>query len=118
MKAEVFFADLEGGVPTTTMMAVVDLGGDHGIEDALEYVYRVTQNIQGSWSKGEFFENGERNPDFNEAIDVIEPLVKDFWGDVLGHRSMMVGDWIHLIAANGGNIGWWRVAPIGFKEEI
>ena len=52
--------------------------------DALEYAYRWTQNVHGSWSK----KVGE---DSNDAVLVEEPL-KVIKGTVFGHRSSMVQD--------------------------
>jgi len=58
----------------------------HPHEDALEYAFARTQNIFGSWSKPEYFPNGERNEDYSPNVTPA-PLERD-----LGHRSSMVGD--------------------------
>jgi len=58
----------------------------HPIEDALEYAFARTQNIFGSWSKPEYFPNGERNEDYSPNVTPA-PLESD-----LGHRASMVGD--------------------------
>lgn len=55
--------------------------------DALEYAFARTQNIFGSWSRGEFFGDGERNEDWSPYVTPA-PLGEDGYG----HRSSMVGD--------------------------
>lgn len=67
--------------------------GDMNTNDALNYAFRATQNINGSWSQGEFFDDGERNYDFDENITVMKelPVIK---GKTYGLRSTMYGDQI------------------------
>ncbi len=79
----------------------------HPHNDALEYAFARTQNIWGSWSKGEFFENGERNQDYS-AMVCAAPLV-----DGLGHRSSMVGDTFTINEADAIYI--FAVDTFGFK---
>ena len=65
------------------------------IENALEFAYRRTQNIMGSWSMGsripdgfgDFIDNG----DFSTAVDVMTPL-RMYNGRAMGHRSSMPND--------------------------
>ena len=64
--------------------------------DVLEYSYRWTQNIEGSWS----LKIGE------DANPLVEPVGLGEWG----HRSTMIGDRI----ATGGRV--WEVASMGFCE--
>jgi hypothetical protein len=47
----------------------------------------MTQNIWGSWSKDEFFENGNHNEDWSPNVTPA-PLGPNG----RGHRSSMVGD--------------------------
>lgn len=54
------------------------------VDDALEYAFRWTQNIDGSWSMGD-------SADRNDRVQVIAPLPVHF-GREIGHRSTMVGD--------------------------
>ena len=87
--------------------------GDWTGDKALDYVYRATQNIEGSWSKGEKIEwDGEvyDNPDYDENITLIAPLKVAEDGKVYGHRSTSMGDQIIL----GGKT--YEVAAFGFKE--
>ncbi len=65
------------------------------VEHSLEYAYRWTNNIDGSWSKGETIElNGAiyENPDYNVNVEVVKPLSVDKDGNEWGHRSSMMGD--------------------------
>lgn len=60
------------------------------IEAALEYAYRYTNNLDGSWSMGEVIQIdrcGVDNPDFNPNVTVVKPLEGNY-----GHRSTSVGD--------------------------
>lgn len=91
-------------------VAFVEVGERTGNE-ALEYAYRWTNNVAGSWSiKEEYFENGERNGDLNDAVTVMAPLHKDENGKEWGHRSTSVGDQLLL-----GNRKF-KVASFGFEE--
>jgi hypothetical protein len=77
-------------------VAVVDapkhqMGFNTAEIDACEYAFARTQNIFGSWSMGPTFEDGERNEDFSENVEVVMPLVT-VAGRKYGHRSSMVGD--------------------------
>jgi hypothetical protein len=76
---------------------------------ALEYAWRRTNNIDGSWSQGEFFEDGEYNHDYSPDVTVEAPLPVHN-GRTYGLRSSMVGD-IFIIGSRK-----FRVAAAGFKE--
>ena len=90
MHVNVFHKERDGGL---THVATVyppkhELGhNQHPHMDALEYAFARTQNVFGSWSKGEFFENGNHNEDYSPHVSPA-PL----GADGLGHRSSMVGD--------------------------
>jgi hypothetical protein len=74
----------------------------------LEYAYRWTNNVEGSWSiKTLDIQNGDYNP----AVTVIAPLYVDKNGKAWGHRSTSVNDEFEL----NGKI--YRVAPCGFEEK-
>ena len=60
--------------------------------DSLETAYRLTQNIDGSWSQGMLFDDGEINNDYNSSIKVIQPLRIDAQGRKWGHRSTSIFD--------------------------
>ena len=80
---------------TPRTVAFVEVGERTGT-DALEYAYRRTQNIEGTWSKGPVieWEGAEHdNGDYSEDITVMAPLhVSE--GVEYGHRSTSVGDHI------------------------
>ncbi len=81
---------------------------------ALEYAYKRTNNIEGSWSKDETFEfKGEIyvNPDYSSDVKVLAPLpVKD--GVEYGLRSTSVGDQMLY-----GTVKY-KVSPVGFKAIV
>lgn len=82
------------------------------VEEALEYAYRKTNNIMGSWSKGPEIEHkGElhTNPDYSEDVTVMASLeVVD--GVEYGLRSTSMGDQM-LIGTTK-----YVVDAVGFKE--
>jgi len=94
------------------VVAFVEAGERTGTE-ALEYAYRVTQNIEGSWSKGPTFEwEGEThtNPDFNPDITVMVPLTLTPEGKEYGLRSTSMGDQMLL------GTDKYEVAAFGFDK--
>ena len=108
MKVTVIHKAFEEVAYTAAEVDVADMQGT----EALEYAYRVTQNIDGSWSKGPAIEwEGEihNNPDYNPNITVIQPLHEKN-GNTLGLRSTSVGDEMIM---NGKT---YRVASFGFTK--
>ena len=72
------------------------------VQEALEYAFRWTNNIHGSWSIPE-------NPDYNDRVTVHAPLpVHD--GRTFGLRSSMVGDTFIVDDTT------YAVAIFGFQE--
>jgi hypothetical protein len=71
-------------------------------EDALEYAYQATQNIEGSWSR-------PGNPDYREYVTVRAPL-PFYDGRTMGLRSSMMGDRLVLDGTT------YEVASFGFKQ--
>ena len=109
MKITVIHKAFEEVAYTAAEVDVADMQGT----EALEYAYRVTQNIEGSWSKGPAIEwEGEihNNPDFNPNIRVIQPLTITPEGKEYGLRSTSVGDEMIM----DGQV--FRVASFGFKS--
>ena len=85
-------------------VATVDAFGRGGTEEVLDYAFRWTQNLEGSWS------TKDGNPDNNTDVTVIAPLpVHD--GRTMGHRSSMVGDIFILDGVR------YRVDSFGFEPE-
>ena len=96
---------------TPRTVAFVEVGDRTGV-DALEYAYRRTQNIEGSWSKGPVIEwEGEEhdNGDYSEDITVMAPLHKKD-GKEYGLRSTSMGD--HILF---GTVKY-KVDSFGFSE--
>ena len=121
MKVDVFHADFDDTGPTGTFTKVAVVAADPVSaspvtteSEALDYAYRWTNNLEGSWSKkvvwlydssNKMFENG----DFNVDVEVVAPLPK-VNGKVFGHRSSMMGD---KFVVNGKEFA---VAMVGFDE--
>lgn len=77
-----------GNVDGFRDVAVVDASRCDTVEEALEYAYRYTNNVMGSWSiKEEYFDNGEQNGDYNADVTVLYTRP-----DSMGQRSSMMGD--------------------------
>lgn len=98
---------------TPRVVAFVEVGDRTG-DEALEYAFRRTNNICGSWSREAEFEfNGETivNEDFSSDVTVMAELpVSKRTGEVMGLRSTSMGDFMLL-----GNTKY-KVDMIGFKE--
>lgn len=108
MQVAVIHTAFEEAPQTVAFVEVGDRTGD----DALEYAYRRTNNIGGSWSKGETIEwQGEihENPDYSEDVTVMAPLPIHN-GEEYGLRSTSVGDMMLLGTTK------YRVAGFGFEE--
>ena len=95
---------------TPRTVAFVEVGERTGNE-ALEYAYRWTNNVEGSWSLGvREFEDGESNGDFNPAVTVVGPMHVDENGKTWGLRSTSVGD--HMLMGTEKYV----VASFGFDK--
>ena len=62
----------------------------------LEEAFRLTQNIDGSWSRGPLFETGEENYDYDNRVELLVPLIQDDNGKLFGLRSTMMFDEMEL----------------------
>ena len=93
-----------GDTPHT--VAFVDADPSMSLSEKLEYAYRWTNNVMGSWSiKKEFFDDGEPNGDFNPNVKVMAPLHEGG----MGLRSTSVGD--QMLIGNKKYV----VARMGFE---
>ena len=93
-------------------VAFVEVGDREG-DTALEYAFRWTNNVMGSWSiKKETLTAGYPNGDYNDDVTVLAPLFVDENGKEWGHRSTSVGDYMLL-----GNTKY-KVANFGFEEVV
>jgi len=93
-------------------VALVDVPEFPSVIETLEYCYRWTNNLAGSWSKGEILtgDNGEtvNNGDYNKNVTVMADLpVYD--GVTYGLRSTSVND--QMVIGNQKYV----VAGCGFK---
>ena len=97
------------GDPSAPLVHVASVSVvDHlSVEAALEYAYRWTNNIDGSWSRRDLAPNN----DFNPAVTVIAPLPVTDDGKTLGLRSSSMGD---RFVVDGKN---YRCAMFGFEPE-
>jgi len=69
-----------------TATHVATVSAPHAVvTEALEFAYRYTNNIDGSWSM-------KIGSDANDAVEVVAPLYTDADGKQWGHRSTSVGD--------------------------
>lgn len=91
-------------------VALVDASRFDNVSDALEYAYRYTNNVMGSWSikkkelplrDGGMMENG----DYNEDVTVLYER-----GDGMGQRSTMMRD---RMVVDGET---YTVAMMGFEK--
>jgi hypothetical protein len=91
-----------------TPQVVAEVEAPHAVvEEALEYAYRWTNNVMGSWSrKEEVFEDGSANGDLNANVTVKAPLHEGG----MGLRSTSVGDMMHVDGRS------FEVAGLGFTE--
>ena len=84
-----------------TRVAVVEAPmGD--VMEALEYAYRWTNNVMGSWSRTDIEDNGDYNPDVTVMASLGE--------GGMGLRSTSMGDQMLI-----GNKKY-KVAAFGFEE--
>jgi hypothetical protein len=99
---------------TPRTVALVEVGNIDviGINEALEYAYMRTQNLRGSWSRGEkYVWNGEvcENGDYSKDVTVMVDLPERN-GEKMGLRSTSMGDQMLV-----GNTKY-KVAMFGFEE--
>ncbi len=91
-------------------VALVEVDDNMSVEEQLEYAYRWTNNVMGSWSiQTKSLSSGE-NGDYNENVTVIAPLPVDDRGQEWGLRSTSMGDQMLV-----GNTKY-EVAMCGFEK--
>ena len=91
-------------------VALVEVDDNMSVEEQLEYAYRWTNNVMGSWSiQTKSLSSGE-NGDYNENVTVIAPLPVDDRGQEWGLRSTSMGDQMLI-----GNTKY-EVAMCGFEK--
>jgi len=82
-------------------VAFVDVDESLSLIDKLEYAYRWTNNVMGSWSRTDLEDNGDYNP----AVTRVAPLHEDG----MGLRSTSMGD--QILVGNKKYV----VAMMGFE---
>ena len=89
-------------------VAFVDVADNMKVNEALEYAFRWTNNVMGSWSRPEkTFDNGEKNGDYNPFVTTLAPLHNG-----MGLRSTSVGDQMIVDSKT------YEVAMMGFEEVV
>lgn len=90
--------DAEGFTPVAEVLAE----GFDNVMDALEYAFRWTNNVMGSWSRNDIEDNGDYNPN----VTRLAPLHEGGYG----LRSTSMFDRMEV---NGVE---YEVAMMGFEE--
>lgn len=111
MEVMVLFADrnsITGNVEWFDHVANVD-APTNDVNEAMEFAFRRLQNLDGSWSMGEFIDDMLNN-DYHPSVTVLKPLRRGVNGIEWGHRSVSMFD--RMIV--DGKI--YEVDCIGFKE--
>lgn len=94
-----------------TLVATVDV-------DNLNDAFRLTQNIHGSWSMPQRFDDGEINKDYDPRISTLVDL-RDEDGEIWGLRSTSSGDIVgdgtdyYILARKG----WTKVTKFSEVEK-
>lgn len=91
---------------------------DQDIDSCLEDIFRRSQNIEGSWSKGRYITwKGDtlKNSDYNENMEMLVTLKEHKeTGYLMGLRSTSVGD--HVVVDGNiykcDNFGWKKVDKV------
>lgn len=81
---------------------VATLSVDYEIEDALEFIFRATQNVDSSWVEAANREGSPIKP--SPSVVTLQ-----------GCRSTSVGDYVRVVE-EGGTETFWRCAPAGWRQ--
>jgi hypothetical protein len=92
-----------GAVVGFTDVAEVNVWHTEDVDAALEYAYRYTNNVDGSWSM-------KIGGDANDDVTVLAPLLVTADGRKMGLRSTSMFD---RMVVNGKT---YKVDMMGFKE--
>lgn len=95
---------------TPRTVAMVEVPDGTNDIDAMEYAFRWTNNVMGSWSIKEKQLGEHENGDFNENVTVLAPLHVDESGKEWGLRSTSMGD--QMLVGNRK----YTVSAFGYKE--
>lgn len=108
MLVNVYHHDFPTRPDALTLVARLNLLDGLDVWPALDFAWRHTQNIDGSWSRGPEI-GGRPNGDYRPEIERVAPL-PIHEGKTYGLRSSMVGDVFEIDGRR------FRVAAIGFAE--
>ena len=97
--------ETDEGLEVVAIVEVPDAIDD--VYNALEYAFRWTQNLEGSWSRDDLPNNPDRNPNV-----IVKGNLPVHNGKTYGMRSTSVGD---LMVLNGGP-DTYKVARFGFEK--
>lgn len=93
-----------GYTPVAEVNVPEEISSSGPIDDCLEYAWRYTNNVDGSWSL-------KIGSDANDNVTVLEELpVSKRTGQPMGLRSSMTGDRLDI---NGTE---YKVAMVGFTK--
>jgi hypothetical protein len=97
-----------GNLEGFASVAEVNASHIHNLDEALEYAWRYTNNVDGSWSM-------KIGSDANDNVTVLADLpVSKRTGNPMGLRSSMVGDRFIVEDIFGTSVH--KVMPFGFKR--
>lgn len=102
MKVVVFHAERFGVTEGPYQRVAVVNAPQTDVYEALEYAYRWTNNVMGSWSRDDIENNGDYNPN----VERVCPLHEGGYG----LRSTSMGD---VMYCEGGK---YEVASMGFDK--
>lgn len=94
--------EITGNTEGFTPVAEVVAEGFNDVMDALEYAFRWTNNVMGSWSRNDIEDNGDYNPN----VTRLAPLHEGGYG----LRSTSMFDRMEVDGVE------YEVAAFGFKE--
>ena len=94
--------EITGNTEGFTPVAEVVAEGFNDVMDALEYAFRWTNNVMGSWSRDDIEDNGDYNPNVTRLVPLHE--------GGYGLRSTSMFDRMEVDGVE------YEVAGFGFKE--
>ena len=77
-------------------VAFVDVDENLSLSEKLEYAYRWTNNVMGSWSRTDLEDNGDYNP----AVTRVAPLHKDGMVQRYAYSSLSIKDKLSSTSTN------------------
>lgn len=95
---------------TPRTVALVDVPEGTDDVSAMEYAFRWTNNVMGSWSIKEKQLGEHENGDYNDNVTVMYPLHVDESGKEWGLRSTSMGDQM-LVGTKK-----YKVSAFGYEE--